>query len=183
VVGTLLVAGVAFGATSWTVGVNTGKGESQSPTLSSITISSVASPAAANLVYAGGFGDVVVTITNPNKAYVTITAVTLPGSSTYGTGYTNSALSSVNSSCTASNSTVIWAYAATTGAHTLTSPLVVGPNATLTVTFTKDASMGITAPSGCASTYFKMPSLSAITGSAAATGTATTSPATDSWTS
>ena len=52
----------------------------------------MASPAATNLLYPGGNGDVVVTISNPNPYPVTITAVQLPTNTTYATGYTTSAL-------------------------------------------------------------------------------------------
>jgi hypothetical protein len=47
---------------------------------------------------------------------------------------------------------------------------------------TNDASMTVAAPSACANTFFSMPSLTGVvaTGGAA---TATTSPATDAWTS
>jgi len=52
----------------------------------------------------------------------------------------------------------------------------------LTVTFTNDASMTANAPAACENTYFSLPSLTGVvaTGGAA---TATTSPATDAWTS
>jgi hypothetical protein len=50
------------------------------------------------------------------------------------------------------------------------------------VTFTNDASMTSAAPAACASTYFSMPSLAGVTATGGA-ATATSSPATDSWTS
>src|SRR5208282_6283373 len=65
VVGVLLVAGVAFGATNWAVGVHAGSsGQSQAASIASLTITATASPSPVNLVYPGAFGDAVVTITN-----------------------------------------------------------------------------------------------------------------------
>ena len=49
-------------------------------------------PAAGNVLYPGGSGDVVLTISNPNPYPVTVTAVNLPTNTTYATGYTTSAL-------------------------------------------------------------------------------------------
>jgi hypothetical protein len=50
------------------------------------------------------------------------------------------------------------------------------------VTFTNDASMGAASPAACESTFFSMPSLTGVTATGGA-ATATTSPATDAWTS
>jgi hypothetical protein len=189
VMGCVLAGGVAFAATSWTVGVAPGSsGEGQSATISNLTISATASPAATNLLYPGGTGDVVVSIANSNAYPVTITAVNLPTSSTYATGYSNSALTTANASCTASTSLVSWSFAtATSGtSHTLTTPLTVGAsgqaNNPLVVTLTADASMGSGSPAACAGTYFSLPSFTGVTASGGA-ATSTTSPATDSWTS
>jgi len=182
--GLMVTAGVALGATNWTVGLNSGsQGESQAASVASLAITATASPAPVNLVYPGAYGDAVVTISNTGKAPVTITAINLPTSTTYGTGYTNSSLTTVNSSCTAAQGTVSWRYAtATSGtSHTLTTALVVGANSTLTVTFTNDVTMGTSAPAACVSTYFSMPSFTAVTATAGA-GTPTVSPATDAWT-
>jgi hypothetical protein len=55
-------------------------------------------------------------------------------------------------------------------------------NNPLTVTLTNDASMGMTTPAACASTYFSMPSITGVTATGGA-ATSTTTPATDSWTS
>jgi len=184
VAGIMLVAGVAFGATNWTVRVNTGSSaEGQAASIASLSITATASPSPVNLVYPGAYGDAVVTITNTSKAPVTITAVSLPTSTTYATGYTNSSLTTTNTSCTAAQGTVAWRYATTTSgtSHTLTTALIVGANSTLTVTFTNDVTMGTAAPVGCKSTYFAMPSFTTITATAGS-GTATTSPATDAWT-
>jgi hypothetical protein len=65
---------------------------------------------------------------------------------------------------------------------TLTTPLTVAANGTLTVTFTNDASMTLAAPAACANTFFSMPSLTGATATGGA-AKATTSPATDGWTS
>lgn len=185
-VGMALVGGGAFAATNWFVGVNAGSsGESQSATVQNLTIAAVASPAAVNQLYPGGNGDVVATITNPNPYPVTITGVNLPTNTTYANGYTSSALTVTQLGCLlASPSDVIWNYSTAIlgSVHTLTNPLTVAANGTLTVTFTNDASMTANAPAACENTYFSLPSLTGVvaTGGAA---TATTSPATDAWTS
>jgi hypothetical protein len=189
-VGVLAVAGAAYGVTNWVVNVAGGSsGEGQSASVSNISISAVATPAAGNLLYPGGTGDVVVTISNPNAFPVTITAVNLPTSTTYATGYTTSALSTTQTGCLAATpSGVTWSFATSTSgsAHTLTTPLTVAAsgqaNNPLTVTLTNDASMNTTAPAACQNTYFSMPSLTGI-GASGGAGTATASPATDSWTS
>lgn len=188
--GVILAGSVAYAATNWVVGLGaSSSAEGQSAGISNLTITAVASPAATNLLYPGGNGDVVVTISNPNPYPVTITAVQLPTNTTYAPGYTNSALSTVNASCTAATpSDVIWNYSSGTSgsSHTLTTALTVAAsgqaNNPLTVTFTNDASMTTAAPAACATTYFSMPSLTGVTATGGA-GTATTSPATDSWTS
>jgi hypothetical protein len=190
VCGILLAGAAAYAATNWVVGLNSGSsGEGQSATISNLTITAVASPAASNLLYPGGNGDVVVTISNPNPYPVTITAVQLPTSTTYATGYTTSALTTSVAACLASTpSGVTWNFStATSGSsHTLTTPVTVGAsgqaNNPLAVTFTNDASMASTSPAACAATYFSQPSLTGITATGGA-GTSTTSPATDSWTS
>jgi hypothetical protein len=190
VCGILLTGIGAYAATNWVVGLNSGSsGEGQSAAISNLTIRAVASPSATNLMYPGGTGDVVVTISNPNPFPVTITAVQLPTNATYATGYTTSALTTTQAGCLAATpSQVTWNFStATSGtSHTLTTALTVGAsgqaNNPLAVTLTNDASMGTTTPAACASTYFSMPSLTGVT----ATGgvaTSTTTPATDSWTS
>jgi hypothetical protein len=187
----ILLAGVgAYAATNWVVGLNSGSsGEGQSASISNLTISAVASPSATNLMYPGGNGDVVVTISNPNPYPVTITAVQLPTNATYATGYTSSALTTTQAGCLAATpSQVTWNFstAASGSAHTLTTPLTVGAsgqsNNPLAVTLTSDASMGSTTPAACASTYFSMPSFTGVTATGGA-ATSTTTPATDSWTS
>jgi hypothetical protein len=184
VCGIVLAGAGAYAATNWVVGLNSGSsGEGQSATISNLTITAVASPAASNLLYPGGTGDVVVSITNPNPFPVTITAVQLPTNTTYATGYTNSGLSSANASCTSTTSLVSWNFAtATSGSsHTLTTPLTVAASGTLAATLTNDASMASTTPAACAATYFSMPSFTGVSATGGA-ATATTSPATDAWT-
>jgi hypothetical protein len=187
--GAALAGGAAFAATNWVVGLGTGSsGEAQSATVSNLTITAVASPTAGNVLYPGGTGDVVITISNPNPYPVTVTAVNLPTSTTDATGYTTSALSTTQTGCIASTpSDVVWNYSTTTSgsSHSLTSALTVAAsgqsNNPLTVTLGNDASMTSAAPADCENTYFSMPSLTAVTATGGA-ATATTSPATDSWT-
>jgi hypothetical protein len=187
-IGAALVSGVAYG-TNWIVGLNGGSnGEAHSGTVSNISIAAVASPAAGNLLYPGGSGDVVVSISNPNPFPVTITAVQLPTNTTYANGYATSALSTPQAGCLAATpSGVTWSFAtgSSGSSHTLTTPLTVAASGQsdnpLAVTLTNDASMAMSSPAACEDTYFSMPSLTGVTASAG--GTATTSPATDSWTS
>jgi hypothetical protein len=190
VCGIVLAGAGAYAASNWIVNLNAGSSaEAQSAAISNLTISAVASPAASNLLYPGGAGDAVVTIANPNPFPVTITALQLPTSTTYATGYTTSALSTTQTGCIASTpSGVTWAFATTTSgtSHTLTTAVTVGasgaPNNPLVVTLTNDAAMGTTSPAACANTYFSMPSLTGVTATGGA-ATSTTSPATDAWTS
>jgi hypothetical protein len=190
VLGVVLAGGAAFAATNWVVGLGAGSsGAGQSAIISNLTISAVASPAPTNLLYPGGSGDVVVTISNPNPFPVTISALQLPTNATYATGYTTNALTTTQTGCLASTpSDVIWNYStATSGSsHTLTSAVTVGAsgqaNNPLVVTFTNDASMTAAAPAACANTFFSMPSLTGVTATGGS-ATATTTPTTDAWTS
>ena len=184
-VGAALVGTTAFAATNWLVGLAGGSsGEAQSAAVANLSITAVASPAATNLLFPGGTGDVVATITNPNGFPVTLTAVNLPTNVTYAGGFTTSALSTAQTGCSTSTSAVGWSFATGTSgsSHSLTSPLTVAASGTLTVTFTNDASMGAASPAACESTFFSMPSLTGVTATGGA-ATATTSPATDAWTS
>jgi len=188
--GAVITGAGAFAASNWVVGLNAGSsGEGQSANVSNLTIAAVASPAAGNLLYPGGTGDVVVTITNPNPFPVTITAVQLPTNTTYANGYTSSALTTTQTGCIASTpSGVTWNFATVSSgsSHTLTTPLVVGAsgqaNNPLAVTLTNDAGMSATSPLACVNTYFSLPALTGVTATGGA-GTSTTTPATDSWTS
>jgi hypothetical protein len=188
--GIVLAGGAAFAATNWVVGLGAGSsGAGQSANIANLTISAVASPAPTNLLYPGGSGDVVVTISNPNPFPVTLTALQLPTNTTYATGYTTNALTTTQTGCLASTpSDVIWNYStATSGtSHTLTSAVTVGAsgaaNNPLVVTFTNDASMTAAAPAACANTFFSLPSLTGVTATGGS-ATSTTTPATDSWTS
>jgi hypothetical protein len=184
IIGMALVGGGAYAATNWVVGLNAGStAESQSANIANLTITAVASPAATNLLFPGGNGDVVATIANPNPYPVTITSVDLPANTSNAIGYTSSGLGTANG-CTAANSDVTWNYSTGVSGtvHALTSPLTVAASGSLVVTFTNDASMALAAPAACVSTYFSMFPLAGVvaTGGAA---TATTSPATDAWTS
>jgi len=190
VMGALLAGGTAYAATNWIVGLNGGSsGEAQSATVSNLTVTAVASPAAGNVLYPGGNGDVVLTISNPNSYPVTVTAVNLPTNTTYGTGYTTSALTTTQTGCIATTpSDVIWNFStATSGSsHTLSTALTVAasgqPNNPLTVTLTNDASITTATPAACENSYFSMPALTGVSATGGA-ATATSSPATDSWTS
>jgi hypothetical protein len=187
-VGALVTGTAAFAATNWVVGLNSGSaGEAQSATISNLTVTATAG--GSNLLYPGGNGDVTVSISNPNPYPVTVTAVQLPTNTTYATGYTTSALTTTQAGCVAATpSDVIWNYSTGTSgtSHTLTTALTVAAsgqaNNPLVVTFTNDASMTTSAPAACVNTYFSMPSLTGVTATGGA-ATATTSPATDSWTS
>ena len=190
ILGAGAVAAIAYGATNWIVGIQGGSnGEGQSANVANLSISAVASPAASNLLYPGGNGDVVISISNPNSFPVTITAFALPSNTTYATGYTTSSLSTPQAGCLASTpSGVTWNFAtgSSGSTHTLTTPLTVAAsgqaNNPLVVTLTNDASMASSAPAACENTYFSMPSFAGVTATGGA-ATATTSPATDSWTS
>ena len=187
--GMTLVGGGAYAATNWVVGLNAGSsGQAQSATVQNLTIAAVASPSATNLLYPGGNGDVVLTISNPNPFPVTLTGVNLPTNLTYASGFTTSALSTGQTGCTSATSFVLWNYSTGTAgsAHTFTTPITVAAsgqaNNPLTVTLTNDASMTAAAPAACENTFFAMPSLTGIAASGGA-ATATTSPFTDVWTS
>ncbi len=190
VCGILLAGAGAYAATNWVVGLNSGSsGESQSATITNLSVTAVSSPAASTLLYPGGSGEVVVTISNPNPYPVTITAVQLPTNTTYATGYTTSALTTTQTGCLAATpSGVIWNFstASSGSSHALTTPLTVGAsgqaNNPLVVTLTNDASMTAAAPAACANTYFSLPSMTGVTATGGA-ATSTTTPATDSWTS
>ncbi len=189
VLGAALTGGGAYAATNWVTGLAGGSnGEGQSANVANLTMTAVATPAASNLLYPGGNGDVVVTIANTNPYPVTITALQLPTNTTYATGYTTSALTSAQTGCTATTSDVIWNYSSATSgsSHTLTTALTVGAsgaaNNPLVVTFNNDASMTVAAPAACVNTFFSMPSLTGVTATGGA-ATSTTSPATDAWTS
>ena len=185
--GSLFVAVGAYAATNWVVGLNAGSsGEGQSATIANLSITAVASPAAGNLLFPGGTGDVVVTIANPNPYPVTISAVQLPANTVNAGGFTTNTLAVAQTGCSTSTSVVTWNFATGTSGttHTLQSNVTVGAsgaaNNPLVVTLTNDASMGTTSPAACAATFFSMPSLTGVTATGGA-ATSTTSPATDAW--
>ncbi len=189
VVGVALAGSVAFAASNWVVGLNSGSnGQARSVTIGNLTITATSSPSPTNLLYPGADGDVVVTIANPNPFPVTITGFDLPTDTTYAAGYSDGTLTTPQAGCTAATpSGVTWSFATgATSSHTLTAAITVAANGAsdnpLTVTLTGAASMSSSAPSECAGSYFSMPSLAGVaaTGGAA---TATTSPATAAWTS
>jgi len=184
--GSLLVAVGAFAATNWVVGLTAGSSaEGQSATIANLTITAVASPSPANLLFPGNAGDAVVTIANPNPYPATIN---LPTSSIQAGGFTTSALSTAQTGCSTTTSGVTWNFATGTSgsSHTLTTVLTVGAsgaaNNPLVVTLTNDAIMATASPAACANTFFSMPSLTGVTATGGS-ATSTTSPATDGWTS
>jgi hypothetical protein len=192
VAGAALAGGAAYGATLWTVGLNSGSsGQAKSTTVSNLTITAVATPTPTNLIYPHGTGDVVLKITNPNHFPVTITKVKLPKSTVFATGYSTSSLTTAKTGCGAllSGSDVTWRFSnGTTGSsHTLHTAITVAASGQsgdpLTVTLTNDAYMGTTASATCENIYFKMPALIGVTAYGGGTGTPATSPATDKWTS
>jgi hypothetical protein len=79
---------------------------------------------------------------------------------------------------------VAWNFATGTSgtSHTLTSPLTVGANATLSVTLTNDVTMASSSPLACAGSFFSLPSLTGVSATGGA-ATVTNGPATDAWTS
>ncbi len=189
VIGALLAGGGAFATMNWTVGLDSGSnGEGQSATVSNLTISAIASPAPSNLLYPGGNGDVVLTVSNSNPFPVTLTGVDLPTNTTYASGFTTSALSTPQTGCSSTTSDVVWNYSTSTSgsSHTLATPLVIAASGQagnpLVVTLTNDASMTTAAPAACEATYFSMPSLTGVVAVGGGTP-ATSSPAVDGWTS
>ena len=189
--GMVLAGAAAYAATNWVVGLTSNSsGEAQSATLGKLTITATSSPAPGDLLDPGDSGDVVISIANANPYPVTITAMQLPTNTTYATGFTSSALTTTQSGCLSTTpSDVTWNFStATSGSsHTLTTPLTVAASGKadnpLVVTLSDDAFMSSSSPLACANTFFSMPSLTGITATGGGTGTATTSPATDGWTS
>lgn len=76
-------------------------------TISNLTITATASPAATNLLHPGGTGDVVVTISNPNAFPVPVTGVNLPTNSTYAAGFSDSSLSTPQAACSAATPSTV----------------------------------------------------------------------------
>lgn len=170
---------VAYAGTSWLVGLNAGSnGQAQSATITNLSVSAIATPAPATLLYPGSTGDVVISISNPNSFPVTVTGLTFPAATSNAAGYSDSLLTNAVLGCTADGggapSLVTWNG---NGPKTLGTVMTVGASASLTLTLTNAAAMGLSSPQLCAGVYFKMPALSAVaaTGGAAV---ATLSPAT-----
>ena len=188
VCGCVLVAAGAYAATNWVVGLNAGSsGEGQSATIANLSITAVASPAASNLLYPGGTGDVVVTIANPNPYPVTISAVQLPANTVNATGYQTApsprprpAASPPPRAASPGTSPRGRRGRRTRSRATSRSGRAAASNNPLVVTLTNDASMATTSPAACANTYFSMPSFTGVTATGGA-ATSTTSPATDAW--
>ncbi len=186
VAGALLAGTGAYAATRWAI-VGSRAVTIQSVTVYKLVIKAVVSPVATNVLYPGGSGDVVVTISNPNPYPVTITAVSLPTNTTYASGYTTRSFSAKETGCSLSTSDVAWSYstAATGSSHMLTKPLTVAAsgqsNDPLTVTFVNDAYMGALTPTECEDVYFSMPAMTGVIGTRGP-ASVSRSPATDGWT-
>lgn len=133
-------------------------------------------------IYPGGTGDVVVSITNRNDIPVRVTAVDLPSSTTYATGYTTRAHTVPRTGCSSATSGVAWTRSASgrSSRVPLATPLVIGAHQSATVTMTNGANMRISAPAACEATYFAMPGLIGI-GARADARARTSALAVDSW--
>jgi hypothetical protein len=133
-------------------------------------------------IYPGGTGDVVVSITNRNDIPVRVTAVDLPSSTTYATGYTTRAHTVPRTGCSSATSGVAWTRSASgrSSRVPLATPLVIGAHQSATVTMTNGANMRISAPAACEATYFAMPGLIGI-GARADARARTSAPTVDSW--
>jgi hypothetical protein len=177
-------AAIVFAATNWTVGLTGGTGSAQSQSVSNLTVTATTSGSFRNQPYPGGNGDVSITITNPNAEPATVTGFSLPANTPDATGYPDQGLTLAQSGCTSSTSVVSWndATSSSGSSHTFTAPVSVAANGSLIVTLTDDASMALTPPAARESTDFKMPAMTAVAATAGAAA-ATTSPATDAWTS
>ncbi len=133
-------------------------------------------------IYPGGTGDVVVSITNRNDVPVRVTAVDLPSSTTYATGYTTSTHTVPRTGCSSATSGVAWTRSVSgrSSRVPLATPLVIGAHQSATVTMTNGANMRISAPAACEATYFAMPGLIGI-GARTDAHARTSAPAVDSW--
>jgi len=141
----ILGSGVAYAY--WTT-TGSGAGAAAAGTASPLTIAAV-SPAQA--LVPGGTSDVKLVITNPNKANVQVTALTL--SNTGIAGYTDSTFSTSQSGCGTTG--VTWA---SSGLKALGTPIVIAGNGgSYTLTLTGAASMDTTSDNGCQGATFKMP--------------------------
>jgi hypothetical protein len=181
----LFAAGVASGAGFWIVSLNSGSSaQGQSATVSNLTITATSTASIVNLLFPGNDGDAIATITNPNNAPVTVTAINLPANTAYAVGYTSNTFATPVIGCDGTTSTVSWSYAGGTSgtSHTLTTPIVIGANSNVAVTLTNDIAMGASAPNACQGTYFEMPSLTGVTATIGGSSSSV-SPDVDGWTS
>jgi hypothetical protein len=184
-----LARGLAYEATLWTVGLNSGSsGQDKTATVSTRTITALPMRCS-HLLYPHSAGGVVAKITNPNHFTVTITKIKLPISTAHGIGYSTSSLATTTTGCgalaTESDVTSHYSSGTTRSSHTLATPLTVAAMGQsgdrLTVTLTDDASMG-TASATCEAT-FKTPSLSGAAAYVAGSLTLASRPTTNKWTS
>ena len=189
VVSACLAGGVSYAATDRTLGLRErSAGGSPSAPITNLTIKAVAAPTPfpANLLYPGASGAVIVTISNPNRFPVTITAVQLPSDTRYAAGFTDPSLATPRVGCSAvTPSGVTWAHATSTNGSVqiLTSPITVAAQSRVNVTFNNAATMAMAAPPACANSFFLMPAMAGLVATAAPRGTArATVIANDGWT-
>lgn len=156
----LLSTGVAY-AFFTSTGSGTGAvaaGTSQGLTLSPATVNS-------NKLYPGGSGDVIITISNPNPFNVSVTQLSLPV--TPATAYSNSGLSTLNSTCntngTGGMTPVTWAYSTKTLSGVVIAAKSGGTAGTLTLTLTGGAAMSSSADTSCQGAFFQMANVTSVT--------------------
>lgn len=168
-IGAVMSSGVAYAFWS-TTGAGTGaasSGASQALTLTPGTTN-------ANALYPNASGDVVIVVSNPNPFNVSLDSLTLPA--TAATAYTNAGLTTLNASCNSAGTGVTWSYSTKALSGVVVAKKTGGVNGTLTLTLTNGASMSNGSDNSCQSSFFKLPDVSAVSGSsttAAAVATAT----------
>jgi len=150
-----------------------------------LSVSASLTSSAGRPLYPGATGDVQITIENPNRFPVTVTAIILPGDSNLAAGFRDAQLKQPEAGCGAANSEVMWSDAtARPSVHLLDQPLTVGPRTSrpgaLTVRLTGAATMGSDAPEACADTYFALPALAGVQASSSLRPP-TPSPTVDRW--
>ena len=182
----VVVAVVAATGLAWAAGVNPVAGTvggdvavSGSDTTLEMT---VAPPPLSTGMYPGSSADVAVILTNRHSLPVRVTAVRLPSSRSFATGYRNKAHTIRATGCTAANSGVTWRDTAARGGstHRLNTPLLIGPHQSVPVLLTGVAQMSARAPAACEGTYFAMPSIGVVGAPAAIRARSVTRPV-DSW--
>jgi hypothetical protein len=144
----VLCSGVAFAF--WTSS-GSGTGTASSGTAQDVTLAG--GTVNTNVLYPTGNGDVVVVITNPNPYAVSVDSLALPA--TAATAYTNSGLTTLNTTCNTNGTGVAWAYAT----KSLSGVIVAGHNGTTTLTLTSGAAMSNLSDNSCQNSFFKLPNI------------------------